>query len=180
MLEREWGFVTTTDSQIITEEKPCSIKSKVKLMGLTLCWQFSAEECHAGFWLACRLVYEVSRERRNKVVRQETHFIVRWCESSCRHFPCKALIKVFSAGWTGSLLYAHSNVVFRHKGVRRTFIRPQEGFTLQLPFRSQWMQMSPLPPNLSIKGIFTFAGSWFLKEWPHLRLAITNLADSSF
>ncbi len=39
--------------------------------------------------------------------------------------------------------------------------------------------LCPPYPHSSIKGIFTFAGSWFLRERPRLRLTITKLSDST-
>lgn len=67
---------------------------------------FPAEGGHAGFdWLVAFrhfLGLKVLVRKKDKLVRLVTHFIILWHDLCCRRFPCEALIKVFSAGRTGS------------------------------------------------------------------------------
>lgn len=156
------------------------------VVGERSCWVWLGHHSQTINFL-CLKVFVHKKEKKCQLVRLVAHFIILWQGLCCRRFPSKDLIKVFCV--LVELVHTRHSVWYIHMAMSYFTTRDFSLNTLSLKSVLHLNYLSgssgcrcPCPPysHPSIKGIFKFAGNWFLWEQPCLRLTITNLSDPMF
>lgn len=79
--------------------------------------------------------------------------------------------------WLNQFTVHTANITFHHHGVQSKYLWSLSRIShLSFLSGSSGCRCLEASQSSSIKGIFTFTGTWFLQEPPRLRLTITNLS----